>query len=432
MLGNPRVFGLSAGLATAVVLALVAPRVPSLLASQNPSAGQSTQQPTFRTGVQLVTTDVIVRDREGQFIADLTMDDFAVLEDGQPQEVASLLLVHGGRVFNVQAPPTAPVQEGIVLPGTRPATDTPGRIFLLFVDDLHLSALDTPHVRALLKQIAATLIHEGDLFAMVSTGLSTVMLDLTYDRALLESTFSRIKGNALSVEDIIQSAQGREGPGDLRYRAHVAFATAYDMVKQLEQVENRRKAVIYVSSGYDFDPFREARRGNDSIFGYGSLPQVMDEDGGNPFLTIAERGNRFADLDLTLELAELARAANRANASFYTIDPRGVAGIMDAGRQIDPSEWAAHLQKTQQTLRFLADATGGLAVVNQNDFESALKRIDAETSDYYVLGYYAANADPDRRIRQIEVTVNREDLTVRSRRWYSMDAPSAGAPPPAR
>ena len=42
----------------------------------------------------------------------------------------------------------------------------------------------------------------------------------------------------------------------------------------------------------------------------------------------------------------------------------------------------------------LAEETGGIAVVNQNDFDKALKRIDAESSDYYVLGYYSSNPDP--------------------------------------
>ena len=51
----------------------------------------------------------------------------------------------------------------------------------------------------------------------------------------------------------------------------------------------------------------------------------------------------------------------------------------------------------------LAEETGGIAVVNQNDFDKALKRIDAETSDYYVLGYYSSNPDPLKRTRKIEV-----------------------------
>ena len=53
--------------------------------------------PDFRSGVALVRTDVIVRDGGGGFIADLTPDDFMIEEDGIPRDVASLVLVNGGR-----------------------------------------------------------------------------------------------------------------------------------------------------------------------------------------------------------------------------------------------------------------------------------------------------------------------------------------------
>src|SRR5688572_12040212 len=67
---------------------------------------QNPQQPTFRVNVDLVTTDVIVRDtKTDQFISDLKAGEFEVYEDGVKQDIASLVLVNGGRVFNVQAPP---------------------------------------------------------------------------------------------------------------------------------------------------------------------------------------------------------------------------------------------------------------------------------------------------------------------------------------
>ena len=47
----------------------------------------------------------------------------------------------------------------------------------------------------------------------------------------------------------------------------------------------------------------------------------------------------------------------------------------------------------------MAEETGGFAVVNTNDFVGELKRIDAETSDYYVLGFYSSNPDPTKRTR---------------------------------
>ncbi len=66
-----------------------------------------TEEPGFRAGITLVTTDVIVRDGNGTFIADLDADEFIVREDGVVQDVVSLVLVHGGRVFNQLAPAPA-------------------------------------------------------------------------------------------------------------------------------------------------------------------------------------------------------------------------------------------------------------------------------------------------------------------------------------
>src|SRR5262245_19895513 len=39
-------------------------------------------KPQFRARVDLITTDVIVRDSTGQFVADLKKSDFEVFEDG--------------------------------------------------------------------------------------------------------------------------------------------------------------------------------------------------------------------------------------------------------------------------------------------------------------------------------------------------------------
>ncbi|HEY6615584.1 MAG TPA: hypothetical protein VIZ32_13730 [Vicinamibacterales bacterium] len=60
---------------------------------------QAPAQPTFRVSVDLVTTDVIVRDqRSDQFVADLKPGEFEIYEDGVKQEIVSLVLTHGGRV----------------------------------------------------------------------------------------------------------------------------------------------------------------------------------------------------------------------------------------------------------------------------------------------------------------------------------------------
>jgi VWFA-related protein len=129
----------------------------------------------------------------------------------------------------------------------------------------------------------------------------------------------------------------------------------------------------------------------------------------------------FSDADLAYELSGITRAANRANTTIYTIDPRGLVAGQDIDEPVDPQEWSEHLRKTQDTMRVLADDTGGISVVNQNDYDRALKRIDADSSDYYILGYSSTNPDPLKRTRKIEVKLaNKPGVSVWSRTSYSL------------
>jgi VWFA-related protein len=405
--------GVGLALALAAAVGLAAQGAPPA-----PAAPQGTgQQPTFRSGVEFVTMDAIVRNGQDQFIADLKEDDFEIYEDGVKQQIAMFTLVHGGRVHNLMTPPPAPTQEGIILPPSRPRNDAAGRIFLIIVDDLHLDFRNTGRIRDLFKRISKNLVHEGDMFAMVSTGTSSIAIDPTYDRKLLEDAIKKIAGGGLRPQEIIQGAEGAEGPSEVRYRAHVAFSTAYDMLRQMERIQGRRKAVVWVSNGFDFDPFSEARLGEDPVFG-GRFGQTREE--GQQMRDQFNRGNVFADADLARELGEITRTANRANATIYSIDPRGLVAGADLDDNVDPVEWDKHVRKTQDSLRVLAEETGGIAVVNQNDFDKALKRIDAETSDYYMLGYASTNPDPMKRTRRIEVKVKRPELRVIYRTSYSL------------
>lgn len=387
-----------------------------------PQVATPAQPPTFRLNVDLVTTDAIVRDNNGQFVADLTKDEFEVWEDGVRQDLQSFVLVHGGRAFNLQAPPPPPPQEGIILPPPRPTNDAAGRVFLIFLDDLHLDFRNTGRLRDVFKKIGTTLIHEGDLYGIVSTGPSSLAVDLTYDRSRLDESLKKVTGNGLKPSDIITGLESTDGPSEVRYRSHVAFSTAYEMVQSLEKIHNRRKAVLYLSDGYDLNPFVDARFGNNPFFDGGRFAPQREGDSARNEELMRHQG--FADSDLAAELSELTRAANRANATLYTIDARGlVAGGADMDEQIDPQEWQTHIKKTQDTLRVLAEETGGFAVVNQNDFDKALKRIDAETSDYYVLGYYSTNPDPTKRVRKVEVKSTRTGVSVWARKGYSVKSP---------
>ena len=401
------------------------------------SATTTQQKPTFRVQVDLVTNDIVVRDDKGNFIPDLKKDEFEVYEDGVKQELTSMTVVTGGRVTNVLAPPPPPPPEGIILPPSRPKTDVSGRIFLFFVDDLHLQFHNTGRVRDLFKRISKELVHDGDMFGIVSSGPSSIAVDMTYDKARLEEAIKKIAGSELKPTDIINGASGAEGPSEVRYRAHVAFSTVNDLLNNLESVHNRRKALVYVSDGYDFNPFQDARLGlmePNSPFAQNefarSQNQMRSDDGtGNssnavdPLTQQQKQSEQFADADLARELGELTRQANRANVTMYTIDPRGLVGMGDIDEQVDPRQWGEFVRKSQDSLRVIAEETGGIAVVNQNDFSKALKRIDAETSDYYVLGYYSNNPDASRRRRQVDVKVTRKGATVWFRKEYVLRPP---------
>ena len=277
---------------------------------------QQPARPTFSVSVDLVTTDAIPRDDKGNFVADLTKDEFEIWEDGVRQDITSMTLSHGGRVNNLLAPPPPPPPEGVILPPVRQTNDVSGRIFVFFVDDLHLQFQSTPRVRQVFEKISKTLLHEGDMFGIVSTGTSSISVEMTYDRRRLDEAIKKMTGGELKPSEIIEGPSGGQGPTEVRHRAHVAFSTIEELLTNLEKVHNRRKAVVYVSDGYDFNPFQDARLGlmdPSSPFLQNSFARdinasATDANGNaanaanDPSTTMQKQAEEFSDADLAQEL----------------------------------------------------------------------------------------------------------------------------------
>src|SRR5476649_1018577 len=180
---------------TTLLLIVMTPFTPGAASSapgQQPATAQD--RPTFSVQVDLVTTDLVARDGKGNFVSDLTRDEFEVLEDGVKQDIVSITLSHGGRVSNVLAPPPAAAPEGIILPPPRRTNDISGRIFVFFIDDLHLQFQSGPRVRSLFKKISTLLLHDGDMFGIVSSGTSSISIQLTYDKKRLDEVIEKISG----------------------------------------------------------------------------------------------------------------------------------------------------------------------------------------------------------------------------------------------
>jgi hypothetical protein len=76
----------------------------------------------------------------------------------------------------------------------------------------------------------------------------------------------------------------------------------------------------------------------------------------------------------------------------------------------------------------LAENTGGASIRNTNDLLGGLQRAADESSVYYLLGYQPEKS-PDGNWHKLEVKVARRGVTVRARRAYQANAPSALATP---
>ena len=167
-------------------------------------------------------------------------------------------------------------------------------------------------------------------------------------------------------------------------------------------MRGRRKAVVLFSEGIDYDVY-------------------------DPF------ANSYAT-DVLRYSQDAIAAATRANVVFYAIDPRGLAGFEDAAEigslPLDPSlnlgvgALQRELQISQDSLRMLADETGGFAALNSNDFSKSFARIIQDNSSYYVLGYYSDDSKRDGRFR------NRQGQAARAggARAQRAPLPEAGRP----
>ena len=149
----------------------------------------------------------------------------------------------------------------------------------------------------------------------------------------------------------------------------------------------------------------------------------------------------LAQLDDAVQFQMTLDRANRSNVSFYPVDPRGLVvfdtpidttrtGLPPDGTATltPPAQDAAMLRNRQSTLRDLAAATDGIAVLNTNDLDGGFRRITDDLSSYYLLGYYSTGK-LDGKFHAIRVRVKRPGVQVRARRGYlALTAAEAAVP----
>ncbi|HET9831181.1 MAG TPA: VWA domain-containing protein, partial [Vicinamibacterales bacterium] len=414
--------------ATSLALALTLTTSPGLL------AGQQSQQPppaalSFRTSVNLVLVDVVVRDRKGAIVTGLTRDDFQLVEDGktqqiltfafeqiennsQPLENASLLAgsAANAAVPRVAAPAAAPAPAATP---SAPLTseDVAGhRLLTLLFDTSSMQPEDVQKATDEATKWVDEKMTAADLVAVATIGSSLqILTDFTSSKEQVRSVlqaFSAADGTAYATVDASTQATDEATASatddstttdvsaqeldtfnnDVRLRALKTLAEALAPIQQ-------KKAILYFSSGMQ-------RNGTDN----------------------------------QIELRAAVNAAVRANVAIYPIDSRGLQAVVPGGsaRQGSRGGVAAfngsavtnqftQLAAQQETLTTLAADTGGTAFLDSNDFGEAFGQVTKDISSYYILGYASTNPDKDGRYRRITVRLKNRDVKIEAREGYYAD-----------
>jgi VWFA-related protein len=385
-----------------------------LLAQALPPSQPSQPPVTFRVEVNYVEIDANVTDEQGNFVRALTKEDFQVLEDGKPQALTAFSMVD---IPIERVDP--PLYSKTPIPPDVATNRTPfeGRVFVLVLDDLNTRFNRTSRSRAAARQFVERYVGANDRVAVVNTsGYGKGMQDFTGNRVLALKAIDAAIGNktdSSTVAALEDYRMNRDNPGvgsnaartfndQQRYNAaRNSLSTLRSLADFMAGMRGRRKAVVYFSEGINYD--------------------VTD-----PF-------NSPHASDVQREVRELIAAATRANVNIYSVDPRGLAsGTEDAieisgfpsDGSIKSSDLMAEMRLEHDSLRVIADETGGFPVLNQNDYRTAFSRILEDNSSYYVLGYYPANEKLDGRFRNVQVKVLKPGLKVRARRGYVAPLPA--------
>ena len=381
--------------------------------AQPPAPPPPPQGPTFKVRVDYVEVDVVVTDRQGNLVRDLKKEDFQVLEDGKSQSINTFTMVD----IPIERADRPLFAESPIEPDVK-TNEKPfdGRVYVMVIDDLHTRFGRSIRVKAAAKQFIERRLGANDLMAIVHTaGSSDANQEFTNNKRLLLAAVDKTSGRKLdsatanktrefnNTRDLRQQGDPLNDPEDAErgFNARNTLDTLRNVADWFGSVRGRRKAILFVSEGIDYD--------------------IYD--------MIAQNGSTHQGASMVMDATRDAiAAATRSNVAIYGIDPRGLTDLGDESIEIQsypddtslgigPGSLQNELRLAQDSLRVLSDETGGFAVVNKNDFATAYQRIVEDNSSYYVLAYYPPDPRPG-RLHKIDVRVTRPGLTVRARKGY--------------
>jgi VWFA-related protein len=416
-------------------------------------AAQSGQQPTFRSGTNLVLVDVYPM-KDGRIVRNLEIGDFEIFEDGKPQKVENLEFVEvEGRTPDAERRDPNTQEEGNAL-----AADPKNRVFVVYLDNLEVSVAGARRSRKPLIDTLNAIMAPNDLFGVLTPDMRP--RDLVLGRKLLttddmmtrnwpwgerESINPRPEEEAMRIcttdpktglpMKVQSSGTDRELFEVLRERRREDLVLTHlqATVEYLATLRETRTALMVFAPGwilYSREPsllgplqaFQNFDR-TPAIGAIGNRPVISSSSQVGSLAGCLREAERLAELDDRQRFRELLRSAERANVAFYPINPEGLE-VFDFPINSDAAFAPAFIQQERirnrsQSLREAAENTGGLAVTDTNGLRAGLDRVAAQLEAYYVLGYYSSNPKADGKYRKIDVKLKVPKLEVTARKGYT-------------
>jgi VWFA-related protein len=450
--------------ASALVVAALAQQ-PSQPPAQPPP---QTPQPTFRTEANFVRVDAYPT-KDGAPVADLAQADFEILENGVVQKIDQFERV----VIRGNIPEAVRREPNSVAESRQAAQNPRSRVFVVFLDINHVSIEGSHNIRRPLVDALNRLIGPEDLVAVMTPEMAASQITFARRTTTIEGMLTRYwnwgERDSLNSrdpqEDQYRACYPGIGPTALcsdddrgvademieRRREKQTMNALEDLTRYLRGVREERKAIIAISDGWRL--FRSnpglARRlycqvptagqaGVDPGTGRLAARAKPNQLGSDPNSCDPERLT-LAYMDDDAQFRQILDEANRANASFYPVDPRGLVvfdepiskpttGLPVPGSTTvtPPSVDHARLASRLTSLRTLAEATDGIALVDSNNITGGLQRVVNDLSSYYLIGYYSGGK-LDGKFHPITVRVKRPGVQVRARRGYLAATPASAA-----
>jgi len=388
-----------------------------------PSPAVETEPTTFGASVEVevVEVQVFVSDGKGTPVRGLTAADFRIEVDGHPRPVVNFYEARGTTDVSLVEGATA---AGADVPSPAPAAATPPPppsqqlSLVVLVDDAHLQPNERKRTLERLRPMLAERIAAGDQVMLTSLDHS-LQVHRRFDEtgsaeAALQAIERRAPGGVHAelehrqTIDQIRSLYVMSGcqaltemqqvanfwRGSVEHESRTSLDALEDLLRRLAG-RSGRKALLYVSSGLPLNPGLEAELLINELCGGTQKPAV----------------------GLATEVQEVARVANGAQVTLYSLDAGGqrvLGSAADAGPGLSLADVAMVRGDNQDTQFALAHETGGTALLESNKPELLLADLARDLTTYYSLGFAPTAADAGRP-HTIAITTTRPGLHVRHR-----------------